>query len=179
MPTFQAKTIAATQVWKSPDGQRTIFEVTLQTGQGSANAKTYSAAIGQIGFEGEVETYEKPGQKGPEVFVKQVAKENPGYTGGGSYSGGGKAGSKPVSDPFTMYLSYAKDLAVAVMHEGKIDSQLYAEALEMVLVGGQTLYDGRPDAPAKEVKPATDLLTVVDQDFNQQLDDAFSAFGAN
>lgn len=176
MPVFHAKTIGSTQVWKSPDGQRVIYEVTLQTGEGSANAKSYSSAIAQMGFEGEVETYEKIGKQGAEMFVKQVAKENPGYAGGSPSYSGGKSGSKPMADPFTMYLSYAKDIAVAMLKDGKLDEAQYGAVLEAVLTGGQTLYDSRPDAPKKE-PVQTDLVTLVDDDFNKQLDDAFSAFG--
>jgi hypothetical protein len=170
MPTFNAKTVSSNQVWASPDGQRVIYEVLLDTGQGNAKAKTYSKAIAQLGFEGEVETYEKPGKQGAETFVKQPQKE--GYGGGGS-----RGSAKAPADPFTMYLSYAKDLAVAVMHEGKIDSQLYAEALEMVLVGGKTLFDGRPgNEPKAETKEDTVQPVpenVTDGDLLQDLNKLF------
>lgn len=163
MPKFHAKTTQAEQVWASPDGQRTIYEVVLDTGQGSAKAKTYSAAIAKVGFDGELDSYEKVGKMGPETYVRQVQKEG-GYQGGGGFKGGG--GRAPV-DPFTMYLSYAKDIAVALITAGKgtIDQDKYAEALDIVLHGGKTLFEGRPDAPGSkpdgeplpEPEPETDV----------------------
>ena len=169
MSIFKAKTTASNQVWKSPDGQRVIFEVYLETPEGPAKAKCYSQVIAAVGFEGEVETYEKSGKQGPETFVKQAPKED-----APSYAGGSKKEYSPKGDAFTMYLSYAKDLMVALLNNGaKID---YPTALQMVVGGGYELYEARPDAPPKP-EPTTDVLTSVDEDLNQQLDDAFSVFG--
>lgn len=165
MPTLNVKTSESEQVWASPDGQRKIYKVTLDFEGKPVAAKTYSDAIAAVGWEGTVETYEKPGRNGNETFVKQPPKENPGY--GGSQAstpaGGGKS-SKPAFDNYTMYLSYAKDLAVALVgtKEGFSDEK-YAELLDAVNTGGDVLYAGRPDAPKDEpveIKPVVTPMTV-------------------
>jgi hypothetical protein len=94
-----------------------------------------------------VDTQERSGRNGPETFVKQTPK--PGGFGGGGFKGGGK-----TQDPFAMYLSYAKDLAVAFIGlEGDLDPKKYTKALEAVAEGGKALFDVRADAngsPASE-----------------------------
>lgn len=85
-------------------------------------------------------------------------------TGGGTQTHQGTIGD---NSPFTMYLSYAKDIAVALITAGKgtIDQDKYAEALDIVLHGGKTLFEGRPDAPGSkpdgeplpEPEPETDV----------------------
>ena len=55
---MQVKTTHSEQVWQSPDGQKSIWEVTLKGDGGNEDRlKTYSEAIAQLGFEGEVESY--------------------------------------------------------------------------------------------------------------------------
>lgn len=55
---MQVKTTNSEQVWQSPDGQKTIWEVTLKAEGGNEyRLKTYSEAVAQLGFEGEVESY--------------------------------------------------------------------------------------------------------------------------
>jgi hypothetical protein len=77
MPVFNnVKTTAARQVWQSPDGQRKIHEVTLETDAGQLQAQTFSDAIASIGWNGDVEAYDKAGNRGPQTFVKQAPKEN-------------------------------------------------------------------------------------------------------
>lgn len=67
---MHVKTINSEQVWQSSDGQRTIWEVTLQASDNQEyKLKTYSSKIGQMGFEGEVRSYLNP--RG-ERFVRQV-----------------------------------------------------------------------------------------------------------
>ena len=80
------KTIAGRSVWKSPDGQREIYEVVLEHEGKNLKAKTYSSDIPVVGWEGKVDTYEKEGRNGIETFVKQPPKEG-GYAGAGSTSG--------------------------------------------------------------------------------------------
>ena len=152
MPKFQTTTNNSQQVWASPDGQRVIYQVALDYNGQTVSAKAYSKDIAQVGWTGEVETYEKEGRNGSEQFVKQPQKE--GYSGGGSPSrsyGGGNSGggSKPVGDTFTFYLAYAKDLMVASMAAGNAPEQSYTELLDAVLVGGYQLYAGRPGAENK------------------------------
>lgn len=81
MPQLQVTTRRAEQIWQSPDGQRTIYAVEMDSNGQTARAKTYSKAIATEGFSGEVETYEKAGRDGSETFVKQAQKEG-GYGGG-------------------------------------------------------------------------------------------------
>jgi hypothetical protein len=79
---MQVTTKRSEQVWKSLDGQRTIYKVYFDVNGQEAMAKSYSSAIAAQGFSGQVETYEKQGNNGPETFVKQVPKEQ--VPGGGS-----------------------------------------------------------------------------------------------
>lgn len=67
---MHAKTINSEQVWQSSDGQRTIWDVTLQAQDGKEyKLKTYSAKIAKLGYEGDVRSYLNP--RG-ERFVRQV-----------------------------------------------------------------------------------------------------------
>jgi hypothetical protein len=68
---MQVKTTHVQQVWQSPDGQKTIWEVTLKGDGGNEySLKTYSEAISKLGFEGQVESYlNKRGER----FVRQKA----------------------------------------------------------------------------------------------------------
>jgi hypothetical protein len=139
-----AKTVGSELAWQSPDGTRKIYKVTLDVNGQTAMANTYSEKISQVGWSGEVESYEKPG-KGDfpaQTFVKQPQKE-------GGYGGGGRASRE--TDPFTMYLSYAKDLAIACVTEGTFHENLYAILLEAVEAGGSQLYESRPGAEQKAV----------------------------
>jgi hypothetical protein len=153
MPTFtNAKVLSSTQIWASPDGQRKIYELNIQldTGQ-TVTAKSYSDRL-TTGFVGDIETYEKPGRNGVETFAKQAPKEGGFTPGGGGFKGGG---AKPMADPFTMYLSYAKDIAVAMIAKndvGQLDEKKFGEVLAIVLKGGHTLHDGRPGAEPQQAQ---------------------------
>lgn len=97
-------------------------------------------------------TIDTSGQYGPK-FKKEF---NQGGFGGGfsgsasastGQSSGFKAGGKFQSDPFTMYLSYAKDVAVALIgSKNGYDAEKFAEVLDDVITGGKTLYGSRPGA---------------------------------
>lgn len=148
MPTLNVKTSEAEKVWSSPDGQRKIYKVTLDFDGKEVVAKTYSEAIATEGWEGSVETYEKTGRNGAETFVKQPPKDSTYGGGGRSYpqrtSGGSTTGK---FDNYTMYLSYAKDVAVALLGtKDGFSEEKYAELLEAIKTGGDVLYDGRPEA---------------------------------
>ena len=172
MPQFEAVTKLSESVWRSPDGQREIFKVTLEVDGQPMVAKTYSKDISAIGWSGTVDTYEKQGTRGSETFVKQPPKEG-GFTPqqASSPKSTGVASSKPSFDNFTMYLSYAKDVAVAMIKDGKLDEAAYGAVLEAVAAGGETLYDHRPDAPKKEkdtvhaVDDNADLLADINKAF--------------
>jgi len=70
---MQAKTINSEQVWQSPDGKRTIWEVQLQAEDGSDyKLKTYSPQIASLGFKGQVKSYLN---RFGERFVRQDAQD--------------------------------------------------------------------------------------------------------
>jgi len=159
----------STEAWKSPDGQRTIYEVVLEVEGEPFKTQTFSEKIAQEGFEGELEVYEKNGKQ----FVRQAPKEDSQYGGrsGGAYSGGKSFTPK---DQFTMYLSYAKDLMVACIARG--DKITFEEAVSQTIGAGHTLYDDRPDAVASTVASIASGETKIDDisesDFSKLLDDA-------
>lgn len=161
MPQLQVKTVSAEEVWKSPDGKLTIFKLTLEHDGQQVGAKTYSKTIATAGWSGTVETYEKSGRNGSETFVKQPQQEGFQPRGGGGQRSFG--GGKPQGDNFTMYLSYAKDIAIACVKDGKFDDKLYSEVLEAVEAGGAQLYAGRPDAP----KQADTTKSELDEVFGE------------
>lgn len=173
MPTLNVKTTASRSVWKSPDGQREIFEVKLDHDGAELSAKTYSKDISTVDWAGTVESYEKEGRNGAETFVKQPPKEG-GYSGStrnGSQSslmGSGSTtraiGSKSF-DSYTMYLSYAKDLAVACVGKEGFDDKTYTKLLEAVEAGGAQLYAGRPDAPKPDIDK---LVENIDKIFDDE-----------
>ena len=68
---MRAKTISSEQVWQSPDGQKTIWNVTLEAEGKHYPLKTFSSKIAEVGFEGDVESYAN--QRG-DRFVKQLPK---------------------------------------------------------------------------------------------------------
>lgn len=145
-------TKSAKSVWTSPDGKIQIFELEMEWQGKPVKANTYSTDIAVPGWTGEVETYEKAGKgdRPAQTFVKQPQKEN-------SYSGGKGGYSKPQGDPFTMYLSYAKDIGIAcIATDNKGDmsfnEKLYSEMLEAVSAGGAQLYDDRPELGSAGVK---------------------------
>lgn len=159
MPQLQVTTKSAEKVWSTPDGKMTIYKVIMDYQGKPVQAKTYSNAIATAGWSGTVESYEKTGRNGPETFVKQPQKEGFQPGGGTQY----RAGGKPQADPFTMYLSYAKDIAIAMLgKDGGLDEGKYGEVLSAVVAGGTTLYEARPDAPKPpSVEPAKAELDKV------------------
>jgi len=66
---MKAKTISSEQVWQSPDGQKTIWNITLEADGKEYPLKTFSSKIAEVGYEGEVESYVN--QRG-DRFVKQA-----------------------------------------------------------------------------------------------------------
>jgi hypothetical protein len=154
MPVLNLETMDSKQIWNK--GNLTIWEVTLNYQGKTVKAKTYSKAISTPGWSGEVETYEKPGRNGSETFVKQPQREDGGNFSKPSFSKSAPAESKPSKpqfDNYTMYLSYAKDVAVACIQDGKFDTKLYNAVIDEVSQGGTMLYFARPgaeDAPSAE-----------------------------
>ncbi|HET9174081.1 MAG TPA: hypothetical protein VFN56_02250 [Candidatus Saccharimonadales bacterium] len=71
---MQAKTTHSEQVWQSPDGAKSIWQVSLKGDGGNEyQSKTYSEAIAHLGFEGDVESYLN--NRG-ERFVRQKHSKN-------------------------------------------------------------------------------------------------------
>jgi hypothetical protein len=73
---MRARTVTSEQVWQSPDGQKTIWNVVLEGLEADAKGhqyplKTFSSKIAEVGFEGDVESYAN--QRG-DRFVKQAPK---------------------------------------------------------------------------------------------------------
>lgn len=66
---MKAKTISSEQVWQSPDGEKTIWNVTLEADGKEYPLKTFSSKVAEVGYEGEVESYVN--QRG-DRFVKQA-----------------------------------------------------------------------------------------------------------
>jgi hypothetical protein len=65
-------------------------------------------------------------------------------TGGGSTASQGTGGKDKQYDSFTMFLSYAKDIAVIPQMydaKGNFNDDLYGKVLEAVALGGKTLYN--------------------------------------
>jgi hypothetical protein len=162
VPVISGTTKDSKQVWASPDGQKKIFKITLDVDGQPMQASTYSDAIANVGWSGELDTYEKEGKFGSETFVRQPKKEGFGGFGGGKSYGG----SKPQGDQYTMYLSYAKDIVVAQIAQGaKLE---FADAIQLVIGGGHELYESRPGATATSEAPKTEVVS------KNELDSLFS-----
>lgn len=83
---MQAKTTDSQQVWQSPDGKRTIWEVQLQAEDGSDyKLKTYSPQIAQMGFKGQVKSYLN---RFGERFVRQMEEPAEAKTAAGGHGYG-------------------------------------------------------------------------------------------
>lgn len=105
-----AKTISSEKIWSSPDGSRSIWSAKLDTGGVQYSLKTYSGKIAQVGFEGDVETY----QKGDQRFVKQVPKEN-------NFTNPGASITPPTkTDPNTIRAQFAIKAAIACIGAGAV-----------------------------------------------------------
>jgi hypothetical protein len=82
---MHAKTTNSQQIWQSPDGKRTIWEVSLRGGDDHEyKLKTYSPEIARMGWSGEVRSYLNP--RG-DRFVRQVSHNNGAGASSGSRSG--------------------------------------------------------------------------------------------
>lgn len=153
MPTINATVKQAKQVWASPDGQKKIFKLVLDVDGGDMDASSYSEAVAKVGWTGELDTYEKEGKYGTETFVRQPKKE-----GFGSFGGGKSYSAKPQGDQYTMYLSYAKDIMVAMMNNGYKPE--FDVAIQTIIGGAHVLYESRPSAEA----PKTDVVNVAKEE---------------
>lgn len=125
----------------------------------SQKASTPAPTVGQV-LNGTIDMSSKFGPK----FKKE-------YSQGGGFTQ--KATSSPSTsslrsgragfqtDPFTMYLSYAKDIAVALIgSKAGYNEEQFGKILEDVMAGGKTLYDDRPGAERKE--ESKDVIPTAD-----------------
>lgn len=80
---MHVKTIDSEQIWQSPDGQKKIWNVALETPEGSVyRIKTYSQKIASPGYQGEVYSYVT---KNGERFVRQQAQPKEATKSGSGY----------------------------------------------------------------------------------------------
>jgi hypothetical protein len=175
LPNVEATTIYSKEIWRKGEGSnaRVIYEVTLGFNRDGEDrqiiAKTYSQAIANVGFKGEVQFYEKDNNGKIDYFAKQVPKEGgwSGGGGGGGNRGGGNKG-RGNEDNYTMYLSYAKDIAVALLSNTSVglDEENYKEVLGFVDRGGKYLYNNRPGVDNKPAETPS-------QEGPKSLDDVF------
>lgn len=169
MPKVSGKVTQSKSVWRSPDGSREIFELMLDVDGKQFRAKTYSKDISQVGWSGEVETYEKQGRNGSETFVKQPPKESGWSSGGGRGFGGGQ---KIPVDNYTMYLSYVKDIAVALINGKAYTVERLNEIANDVATAGEMFYEMRPDNKDKVADvPATQ--DEIDGGISNAIDEVF------
>lgn len=76
MPILKIKTIDSRVGWTNPNNPDMIsYDLTIEVGDKKAEARTYSKAVAEVGFEGEVETYEK----NDHTYLKQKQREG-GFT---------------------------------------------------------------------------------------------------
>lgn len=136
-------TLNSKQIWQSPDGSRTLFEV-MFTSEDEAlagkhvKAQTYSQAIAETGWSGEVESYKKSDKQGNiQTYLRQPPKET-------GYSNLAPSKSSQVNKEFntqTMYYSYAKDVAVALVEGPGLTTQRFEDAINLIILGGDKLFD--------------------------------------
>lgn len=164
----------------------------------SEHTRTYDTKFGQMisyklkldGVDAPVELGQKTTTPAPQAgqtlyghieettFGPKFKKEQPQDFGQARTS----SGSTPTStskgkfdnDPFTMYLSYAKDIAVTLIEAGvqkEEFEEVYGFYLENAVLGGKTLYEGRPGAAPKEEAVSADTPVA---EMKKEVDDFFS-----
>lgn len=142
MSSFKIADVSSTvKEWDSQHGPmktyRVIFDDDNTIVQLNQKASTPAPKVGDS-IEG---TVDMSGDYGPK-FVKAFAPK------------GGGGGSRPMADPKTMYVSYAKDIAIALIAHGVLPSgdKFEAEfnaAINFVGIGGETLNKGKGADEAK------------------------------
>lgn len=126
---MQVTTKEATAIWRSPDGKRTIWSVKLDADGKEYQLKTYSEEISQVGFTGEVESYD---DKRGEKFVKQPQKQ-------GGYAGGARSGKdqKIISAQWAL----GQALKVYGVQLATADDKSYAKIMTVVEQLGGELFN--------------------------------------
>lgn len=152
MPQLSVTTADAREVWRSPDGQRIIWLVSLSHEGKTFAAKTYSKAIATVGWSGSIESYDKPGKNGNETFVKQAAKE-----------GGQEASRTQPKDEAAIKAMWAINAAIAFDHKNELvieeletlAKELFA-MVDRVKTGQDTVYTPTEE----ELGRVTDAQTI-------------------
>lgn len=129
MPIFKVTTKQAKGIWKTPDGQRELFEVLFDYEGQEVSAKSWSKAVATVGWSGEVETYEKTNKQGAiETFVKQPQKEQ------GSYPSRSGGRSYPPKDEKAIQAMWAIGQSVQLCIANKTTdvADVYTVALELM-----------------------------------------------
>jgi hypothetical protein len=141
VPNFSnVTTIAGQQTWQSDDGRIKKYEVVLDVDGKHFKADTYSEKISQKGWKGDIETYEKADRNGVvRTYVKQPARE------GGYPNRGGGGGKSSPADSHTMYTSYVKDIAIALLETSDYSAKKLGEVVDEVSAKGTWLWNQRPD----------------------------------
>lgn len=169
MPTFKATTIKAEEVWKSPDGQRVLYNVYMEDEEGNpVKFKTYSNTIAVVGWEGEVITEERAGKRGPETFVKQPQKE-------GGYAGGSKPSYQPRDDSH-IKAQWAIGQAVGVFPkivadapDSQADRVAYISAVENLAKEFFAMVDRVKAGPVDDNGPET-MANPTDEEMDEPID---------
>lgn len=122
---------SAEQVWQSPDGRKVMFRVVTSEGK---VFKTWSKTIGKEGWSGEVEEYEKDGEK----FIKQPY----------SASAGRGSGTKSFkADPVKL----EQDLKLEIARNQSIQRQVALKAaVDVYTASGISQYT--PDTAQEYIK---------------------------
>lgn len=143
MPSIEllnAKTVWVGEPYQVPGTDIRIWKIKLEINGQRDTYSTMSQAVATDGFAGDLELYTN--DKGKE-YVRQLKKpDSPGVAQG-------------HGDQFTMYLSYAKDLVVALQESSGFDKELFKTLLSATIKGGKALYNARPGATeAPDIKPS-------------------------
>lgn len=134
-------------VWKSPDGERELYEVVFESQGQELKAKTYSSYIGTEGWSGDLLVEERQGKKGLETFVKQAPKEDGSYQ---ARSGGGASGGANSRQPY-------------VPKDDKAIQAMWAISQSIAAHSGTTDSDMNPADLASVEGYANELFSMVDR----------------
>jgi hypothetical protein len=125
------ETVDSKIIWQK--GDRTIYEVELEYQGNPFKAKSYSDRVAAIGFTGDVEVYDKQGQRGSEQFVRQAPKEN-----AAPASSGTSTAARPAYQPkdekaiqAMWAISQAIALSTATVKENATLEHVYNNAAEL------------------------------------------------
>lgn len=124
---MKATTLSSTQIWQSPDGEKKIWSVELKDENDKQyTLKTYSKAIAEVGFEGDVESYlDKKGER----FVKQPAPAG-GFGGGGNNSARLKADAEKQKE---IRAEWAIGKAISSTGTFPLDAKALKEVQELAI----------------------------------------------